>query len=177
MSQSEFSKTQTPIRVLILHDDAGTDAARKLRASLSRRRGLEFDLAEDFGFEGTLRRLKTADIVTPLFTADPTLGYSEVLQHVGAAKIIDKPIFPLVTERHILNLFSGALRPDHAHVLESGNFDTPEGREKLAAKFFERVTSKNDTLSPTLPATCVFQSPSQRELLSTIQSRSQESSG
>ena len=134
MSSAKSLKTQNPIRIILFHEYVDTDVARKIRTSCSRP-DFAVSLGEDFSAEGKLSELKTVDVAAALFTSTPTIALSEVLQQVGAARALEKPILLLVSRRDILNLFSFALKPKATLVFDVGDLETREGAERFAATF------------------------------------------
>jgi hypothetical protein len=130
-------KTRNPIRIFVGHDNVDVDAAGKIRNLLLRHLDAKISLGADFvvgdNWPAKLRaHLKTVDVVAALLTPH-SIGSTEVLQQVGMAYALEKPILPLVSRRDLLNRFTIALRPNMA--LELGDIDSPEGAERFAAAF------------------------------------------
>jgi len=137
-------KTNDPIRIFISHDDVMDDVttARTVRNLLwnhfqARHIPAEIRLGEDLAIGENwaikLRKyMRTVDVVAVLLTKR-SIESPMVLQQVGMAFALEKPILPIVSHRDILNRFTIALRTDRA--LGLGDINTPNGKERFATAF------------------------------------------
>src|SRR5258708_25936789 len=103
-------------RVFLSHDSADAEDARRIRNLLADRLRIRLFLEEDVNFgenwESKLRKaLRDADVLVALLTPH-AIDSTWVLQDVGAAWALGKPIIPVVRPRYVLNQFSFALRPE-----------------------------------------------------------------
>jgi hypothetical protein len=129
------------INVFLSHDSADAESARRIRSLISRfvnaRVFMDEDLRVGENWKSRLRsEIRKADIVVALLT--PAALYSSwVLQEVGGAWALEKPILPIVTRRDLLNRFSIALRPDLA--VEVAELDDPSKAGDRLSSVFERA--------------------------------------
>ncbi len=107
MAEDRKSIRQHPLRVFISHSDVDMVSARKLRNLLVHRANAYVFTTEDLSagekWENKLRdELAAADVIVALLT--PTSVHSNwVLQEIGAAWALGKPIVPVITRRDVLN--------------------------------------------------------------------------
>ncbi len=146
MTDSRSGIVDRTITVFLSHDHADAEAARKIRNLISRHLNARVLMDEDLrvgeSWKPKLRKaIRDADLIIALLT--PTsFNDSWVLQEVGMAFGLEKPILPIVNPRDVLNRFSLALSPDTA--LDYRVLDGPKAGAELAAAF-ERALSTHCT--------------------------------
>ena len=131
------SRKIDPINVFLSLDSTDAESARKIRNLISRHMNARVFMDEDLSigenWKSKLQNaIRSADIVVALLTPH-ALNSSWVLQEVGGAWFLEKPILPIVTRKDLLNRFSLTLRPDIA--VEFADLDDPGAGEKLASVF------------------------------------------
>jgi nucleoside 2-deoxyribosyltransferase len=147
MSESRPNMSNKTVNVFLSHDSADSAAARNIRTLINRhvknaRVFLDEDISVGESWKSKLRKaIKDADLIVALLTP-ASLFSSSVLQEVGVAWGLDKPILPIVNPRSVLNQFSLALSPETA--LDYRVLDGPKAGAELAAAF-ERVLSTHYT--------------------------------
>jgi nucleoside 2-deoxyribosyltransferase len=146
MTGSRSSVADRPVTVFLSHDSADAEAARKIRNLISHhlhaRVWMDEDLRVGESWKSKLRKaIRDADLVIALITHN-SYNDSWVLQEVGMAFGLEKPILPIVNPRDMLNRFSLALAPDTA--LDYRVLESPKAGTELAAAF-ERALSTHYT--------------------------------
>jgi nucleoside 2-deoxyribosyltransferase len=126
-----------PLRVFISHSSVDQDFAGKMRKLLFHRANAQVFTADDLSagerWETKLRNeLSSADVVVALLSPN-SVESSWVLQEIGAAWALKKPIIPVVTTRDVLNKMPLPFEP--AKVIELTDVETPENAEKFLGAF------------------------------------------
>lgn len=128
------------IRVFLSYAYADLVGARKIRKLLVHGLGfkvfLREDLIADSNFLPKLRdELEQADIFVALLTPY-SVTESELLQETGAAWGLEKPTFPIVTRRDVLNNFPIALDPEAMiEINYLDRIEEPANAEKFIRAF------------------------------------------
>src|SRR5260370_28955553 len=123
----KHSKHQ-PLKVFISHSSADQVFAAKIRNLLFRRANAQVFTADDLSagekWQTKLRNdLSSADVVVALLSPN-SVESSWVLQEIGAAWALKKPIIPVVTTRDVLNKMP--LPFERAKVIELTDVTSPE---------------------------------------------------
>jgi nucleoside 2-deoxyribosyltransferase len=126
-----------PLRVFISHSGVDQVFAGKLRNLLFHRVNAQVFTADDLSagekWETKLRNeLSAADVVVALLSPS-SVESSWVLQEIGAAWALQKPILPVVTTRNVLNKMP--LTFERAQVVELTDVESPENAEKFLDAF------------------------------------------
>ena len=134
MGPQRHSK-RPPLKVFVIHSDLDVDFARDVRSLLTRRVNAEvFTTEEKRSTKLWLSRLRnelsSSDVVVALLTPN-SVETSWVLQEMGAAWGLRKPIIPVVARGDLLNRIPVSLV--RARSIELTDVITP----KNAAKFLE----------------------------------------
>lgn len=137
MSGTKHSKGGSSVRVFISHIGADAELARKIRDLLSGRLNarvfMDQDLSAGGNWEAKLRReLAEADVVVVLLSKG-AVGSSWMLQELGAAWAMEKPIIPVTTGGGILNRMRVQLKATPA--LELGDIGNPEEADQFVGEF------------------------------------------
>jgi hypothetical protein len=116
---------------------------RKVRNLISQNFNAQVFATEDLSagekWETKLRNeLSTADVVLALLTPG-SIASSWVLQEIGAAWALRKPIIPLVTRRDVLNSMPISLEPYQA--IELDGVDKPEDVERFLSALDESLAA------------------------------------
>ena len=127
--------TRPPLKVFVIHSDADVEFARDVRSLLTRHVNAEVFTTEDkrstkLWLSRLRNELSSSDVVVALLTPN-SVETSWVLQEMGAAWGLRKPIIPVVARGDLLNRIPVAL--DRARSIELTDVITP----KNAAKFLE----------------------------------------
>ncbi len=133
---NRHSKHQ-PLRVFISHSNLDQVFARQMRNLLHHRANAQVFTADDLSagekWETKLRNeLSSADVVVALLSPN-SVESSWVLQEIGAAWALKKPILPVVTTRDVLNKMP--LPFERAKVIELTDVESPENVEKFMGAF------------------------------------------
>ena len=97
------------------------------------------DLSAGEKWETKLRNeLSAADVVVALLTPG-SVASSWVMQEIGAAWALRKPIIPLVTRREVLNSMPISLEPYRA--IELARVDKPEDVERFLSALDESLAA------------------------------------
>jgi nucleoside 2-deoxyribosyltransferase len=137
MNSAKRSKSQHPFRVFLSHDAADAGVARKIRNLLSHRLNVRVFMGEDLSagghWEAKLRReIEGADVVAALLTPH-SVSSNWVLQEIGAAWGLEKPIISIVTQPDVRNRWPVQLNSEMA--LELKDLETPESANKFIDEF------------------------------------------
>src|SRR5579862_8903389 len=129
------SKTDDPIKVFLSYSQGDKDFARKIRNLLSQRLNVKMFTDEDLSAGGDwtsrLRQeIEDANVVVALLTPQ-SITSNWVLQEVGAAWGIGKPIISIVTEKSVHTRWPIQLNSEMA--LELKDLDTPESAERFVS--------------------------------------------
>jgi hypothetical protein len=92
-------------KVFVIHSPANIATARKLGIGLKKSLGVAIVLADDISFEwnSALRKaISEADAVVAIVGTHQTSA-TGVLQMLGAAWVLEKPIIPVIARRDALN--------------------------------------------------------------------------
>jgi nucleoside 2-deoxyribosyltransferase len=143
MSESKNLKPKQPIRVFISHAAADAVFARKLRNLLWHHANAQVFTTEELSagerWEVKLRNeLTAADVVVALLTPN-SVDSGWLLQEMGAAWALKKPIIPVVTRRDVLNSVPVSIRT--APAIELADFDSPKSAEKFVEAFDDSVSA------------------------------------
>jgi nucleoside 2-deoxyribosyltransferase len=142
MGHAKHPKHQ-PVRVFIIHSDADMVFARHVRNLLVYRANAQVFSTEDLSagekWQSKLRNeLSSADVVVALLTPS-SVASSWVLQEIGAAWALKKPIIPLVSRRDVLNRIPVSL--ERSHIIELADVETPENADKFVDAFEESLAA------------------------------------
>jgi nucleoside 2-deoxyribosyltransferase len=142
MGHARHPKHQ-PVRVFIIHSDADMVFARHVRNLLVYRANAQVFTAEDLNagekWQSKLRNeLSSADVVVALLTPN-SLASSWVLQEIGAAWALKKPIIPVISRRDVLNNMPISL--DRVLTIELTDVETPENADKFVDAFEESLAA------------------------------------
>jgi hypothetical protein len=142
MGHAKYPKQQS-VRVFVIHSDADMVFARKVRSLLVYRANAHVFTTEDLSagekWQSKLRNeLTSADVVVALLTPN-SLASSWVLQEIGAAWALKKPIMPVISRRDVLNNMPISL--DRALTIELTDVDTPENAQKFVDAFEESLAA------------------------------------
>jgi nucleoside 2-deoxyribosyltransferase len=134
---SDRHSKHQPLRVFITHSSVDQVFARRMRNLLFHRANAQVFTAEDLSagekWEAKLRdELSAADVVVALLSPR-SVESSWVLQEIGAAWALKKPIIPVVTRRDVLNKIPVAL--EGARVIELTDVESPENEERFLSAF------------------------------------------
>ena len=137
MNHARRSKSQQPMKVFLSHDSADAVLAQKIRDLLSRHLNVRVFMDEDLTaaehWASKLRQqIEGADVVVALLTPR-SVGSNWVLQEIGAAWGLEKPIISIMTQRDVRNRWPVQLNSEMA--LELKNLDTAESAEKFITEF------------------------------------------
>ena len=144
MSHARHPKHQ-PVRVFIIHSDADMVFARQARNLLVYRVNAQVFTTEDLSagekWQSKLRNeLSSADVVVALLTPK-SVASSWVLQEIGAAWALKKPIIPVISRRDVLNNMPISL--DRDLTIELADVETPENADKFVDAFEESLAAAN----------------------------------
>ena len=133
--------------MFVIHSDLDVDFARDVRSLLTRRVNAEVFTTEDkrstkLWLSRLRNELSSSDVVVALLTPN-SVETSWVLQEMGAAWGLRKPIIPVVARRDLLNRIPVSL--DRARSIELTDVISP----KNAAKFLEAF---EESLAASLPS-------------------------
>ena len=142
MAQAKHPKYQ-PVKVFIIYSDADVVFARHVRNLLVYRANAQVFTTEDLSagqkWQSKLRNeLSSTDVVVALLTPS-SLTSSWVLQEIGAAWALKKPIIPVISRRDILN--SVPISLERGLVIELTDVDTPENADKFVDAFEEGLAA------------------------------------
>ena len=137
MSSTKQSRREPSVKVFISHTGADAEVARKIRDLLSGRLNarvfMDQDLSAGENWEAILRReLAEADVVVALLSPG-AINSSWMLQELGAAWAMEKPIIPVTTGGGILNRMPVQLKATPA--LELGDIGNPEEADQFVGEF------------------------------------------
>jgi hypothetical protein len=124
-----------PLRWFVIHSDSDVDFARDVRSLLTSRVNAEVFTTEDkrctkLWLSRLRDELSSSDVIVALLTPN-SVETSWVLQEIGAAWALRKPIIPVVARRDLLNRIPVSL--DRARSIEL----TEVATTKNATKFVE----------------------------------------
>ncbi len=144
MGHARHPKHQ-PVRVFIIHSDADMVFARQVRNLLVYRANAQVFTTEDLSagekWQSKLRNeLSSADVVVALLTPN-SLASSWVLQEIGAAWALKKPIIPVISRRDVLNSMPISL--ERVLTIELADVETPENADKFVDAFEESLAAAN----------------------------------
>lgn len=144
MGHARHPKHQ-PVRVFIIHSDADMVFARQVRNLLVYRANAQVFTTEDLSagekWQSKLRNeLSSADVVVALLTPN-SLASSWVLQEIGAAWALKKPIIPVISRRDVLNSMPISL--ERVLTIELPDVETPENADKFVDAFEESLAAAN----------------------------------
>jgi hypothetical protein len=133
------------IKIFLSHASVDMVLGRKVRNLISQNFNAQVFATEDLSagekWETKLRNeLSAADVVVALLTPG-SVASSWVLQEIGAAWALRKPIIPLVTRREVLNSMPISLEPYQA--IELAGVDKPEDVERFLAALDESLAAAN----------------------------------
>jgi hypothetical protein len=136
-------KHEHRIKIFLSHASADMVLGRKVRSLISQNFNAQVFATEDLSagekWETKLRNeLSTADVVVALLTPG-SIASSWVLQEIGAAWALRKPIIPLVTRREVLNSMPISLEPYQA--IELAGVDKPEDVERFLSALDESLAA------------------------------------
>jgi len=136
---------QQPVKVFIVHSDMDMVFARKVRNLLVYRANAQVFTTEDLSagekWQSKLRNeLSSADVVVALLTPN-SVASSWVLQEIGAAWALKKPIIPVISRRDVLNNMPISL--ERALTIELADVETPENADKFVDAFEEGLAAAN----------------------------------
>ena len=129
--------TDARVKVYISHSESDIVFAQHVRNLLVQRVNADVFTTEGLSagekWESKLRiELSSSDVVVALLT--PTsVGSSWVLQEIGAAWALKKPIIPVVTRRDVLTKMPVSL--ERAYIIELADVETPENANKFVDEF------------------------------------------
>jgi hypothetical protein len=131
------------IKIFLSHASVDMVLGRKVRNLISQNFNAQVFATEDLSagekWETKLRNeLSAADVVVALLTPG-SVGSSWVLQEIGAAWALRKPIVPLVTRREVLNSMPISLEPYQA--IELAGVDKPEDVERFLSALDESLAA------------------------------------
>ncbi len=136
MRDTERARTVEPVRVFVSNTPSDPLIARKLR-DLLRRAGARIFTSEDLNagakWQAQLRKeMVAADVVVAVLSGS-ALESDWVMQEMGAAWALEKPILPVVHERQDLRSFPIDLRAVPAFRLR--DLEKPAGGDKFVQLF------------------------------------------
>jgi hypothetical protein len=128
-------------RVYISHAAADNVLARKIRNLLRSNFDADVSTTEDLSaggdWESQLRReISDSDYFVALLTPQ-SVRSTFVLQDLGAAWALGKPIIPLTTRRNVLNTIP--LSVDESQMIELADVDDPAASDELARRFSQII--------------------------------------
>jgi hypothetical protein len=143
MIDARHAKRQRPAKVFVSNSPVDMIFARKLRNLLGQRLGARVFSTEDLSagerWETKLRKeLAAADVVVAVLTPS-SVRSSWVLQEIGAAWALEKPIIAVATRRDVLN--SMPLSLDGSQVIELPDVDTDENADKFVSAFEDSMAA------------------------------------
>ena len=138
-------KHQHRIKVFLSHASTDMVLGRKVRNLISQNFNAQVFTTEDLNageeWETKLRdELSTADVVVALLTP-ASVASSWVLQEIGAAWALQKPIIPLVTRRDVLNSMPISLEPYRA--IELAGVEKPEDVDRFLGALDKSLAMAN----------------------------------
>jgi hypothetical protein len=143
MSEIRHSRRQRPLRVFFSHSNVDTVFVRKLGSLLERRLNAHVFTAGDLSagekWETKLRNeLAATDVFVALLTPS-AVSSSWVLQELGAAWALKKPIIPVVTRRDVLNNMPIPL--DGSNLIELADVESAASADKFVGAFEDSVAA------------------------------------
>jgi nucleoside 2-deoxyribosyltransferase len=140
----KHSKHQ-PLRVFISHSSKDRVFVEKIRNLLFHHANAQVFTADDLSagerWETKLRNeLSSADVVVALLSPH-SVESSWVLQEIGAAWGLKKPIIPVVTARNVLDKMP--LSFERAKVIELTDVESPENAEKFLGAFEKSMAAEH----------------------------------
>lgn len=141
MNQVRHSRRQHPARVFISHSVEDVAFARKLRNLLSQRANVRVFIPDDLSAGGKWEtkvrdEISRADLVLALLTPK-SVNSSWVLQELGAAWALEKPIIPVLTRLDVLNRLP--IHLDESKAIELPDVDTAENADRFVEAFEDRL--------------------------------------
>lgn len=138
-------KTHT-IRIFLSYDVADSAEALKLRKLLSKSPSIRvfmrdlLSAGEDW--EGRLKKEISECDVFLFFLTQNSLGSSWVLQELGAAWAIEKPIIPIVTHPALVTKMPVALK--HRQFINIKDIEKPEIVDQILGQYEEVVSNSSN---------------------------------
>lgn len=143
MAEARHARHQLPIKVFVSHSAGDAALARKLRNLLWQRLNAQVfstgDLSAGEKWQTKLRNeLAAADVVVALLT--PCSAHSSwVLQEIGAAWALGKPIIPVVTRRDVFSTIPLSL--EGANVIELADVESEANAGKFVNAFEDSLAA------------------------------------
>jgi len=140
---ARYPRNDHRIKIFLSHASADMVLGRKVRNLISQNFNAQVFATEDLSagekWETKLRNeLSAADVVVALLTPG-SIASSWVLQEIGAAWALRKPIIPLVTRIEVLNSMPISLEPHQA--IELAGVDKPEDVERFLSALDESLAA------------------------------------